>query len=63
MSRVAGGHFREETRSALDIEGKRGTIQGPSPVPASARPRARPPAAEAFGFVGVGTWLRTVYGC
>ena len=31
MSRVAEGHFRKETRSALDIEGKHVTIQGPSP--------------------------------
>jgi len=30
MSRVAGGHFRPETRSALDIDGKHVTIQGPS---------------------------------
>src|SRR5208282_4162259 len=31
MSRVAEGHFRKETRRALDIEGKHVTIQGPSP--------------------------------
>ena len=31
MSRVAAGYFRKETRSALDIEGKHVTIQGPSP--------------------------------
>ena len=30
MSRVADGPFPEETRSALDIEGKHVTIQGPS---------------------------------
>jgi hypothetical protein len=29
MSRVAEGHFPEETRSVLDIEGKHGTIQRP----------------------------------
>jgi hypothetical protein len=31
MSKVAEGHFRKETRSALDIEEKHVTIQGPSP--------------------------------
>jgi hypothetical protein len=31
VSRVAGGSFPEETRSALDSEGKHVTIQGPSP--------------------------------
>jgi hypothetical protein len=37
MSRVAGGHFRKETRGALDIEGKHVTIQGPSPDLSPAR--------------------------
>ena len=51
MSRVAEGHFRKETRSALDIEGKHVTIQGPSPdlspaatfAPSPMMPPARPP--------------------
>lgn len=33
MSRVAERPFPEETRSALDIEGKHVTIQGPSRDP------------------------------
>jgi hypothetical protein len=46
MSRVAEGHFRRKRGSALDIEGKHVTIQGPSPDlnPASPfAPSARPP--------------------
>ena len=51
MSRVAEGHFREETRSALDIEGNHVTIQGPSlDLTSSASVqgsyRCRPPAAS-----------------
>ena len=40
MSRVADGHFLEETRSAVDIEGKHVTIQGPSPDLCPASPFA-----------------------
>ena len=40
MSRVADGHFPEETRSAVDIEGKHVTMQGPSPDLCPASPFA-----------------------
>ena len=40
MSRVADGHFLEETRSAVDIEGKHVTMQGPSPDLCPASPFA-----------------------
>jgi hypothetical protein len=50
MSRVAEGHFRKETRSALEIGGKHVTIQGPSPDLSPAKTYA--PAAMSRNVCG-----------